>query len=246
MKKSVAVVLLSCWLLAFGTASADPASEPPSGPDPAVQKWPAWPYLASCGGLPFDPVAVFSGPTGAELGSEGPEAALRRFLRNRYFPWINARHWRRIAGDERTVEFASGRLSSQLETVMVELDGGRWKDTGYSSDCDPTSIVGNGPVVTWDLARQGKPLKKWARKVRVNLGGGPCSGGRPQNPRARAVFQPLSDKLLMTIWLRPLPAGVYTCEGISEPPLTVRLPERIRLSRLWDGATYPPTPALGR
>ena len=216
MKRLIVVALLTAGLVTAGLGgSAGSAPSSPSGPDPVVQGWPTWPYLTSCGGHPFDPVAVFSGSTEAELGSGPPEAALRRFLQNKYFPWINAHHWRRLAGDEKTVEFASGRLSSQLETVSVELKDGRWKDTGYSSDCDPTSIVGNGPVVAWDLARHEKPLPKWVRKVRVDLDGGPCSGGRPQNPRARAVFQSLGSKLLLTIWLRPLPPGGYTCEGIS-------------------------------
>jgi hypothetical protein len=222
------------------------AASPPSGPDPAVLEWPRWPYQATCGYLAFDPVSVFSGPTEAELGSSPPETALRAFLERREIPWVKPRFWRLVAEDETTAEFVHGRLVRGLEWVAFELQDGKWKFVSYSSNCHPTSIVGRGTVVTWDLAPQEKPLRKWVRRVRVNLGPGNCSGGRSQNKRARPVFQPLGNKLLMTIRLTPLPPGVYTCPGLVEPPLTVRLPRRMRLSRLLDGGTYPPRPALGR
>jgi hypothetical protein len=251
LKRSIGIVLL---VLAMGTLAAGIGSSvartgssgPPSGPDPAVVEWPAWPYETACGGQPFDPVAVFSGPTEAELGSGAPEAALREFLQKRPFPWTKPHFWRLVAASETTAEFVRGRLASQLEWVSFELKDGQWREGPYWSDCEPTSIAGNGPVVTWSLAPRKRPFPKWVRRVRVNLGPGQCSGGLRQNPRARVTFKPLGKKLLMIVWLKPLPPGNYTCPGVLEPPLMVRLPHKVRLSRLFDGATYPPTPVLER
>ena len=44
----------------------------------------------------------------------------------------------------------------------------------------------------------------------------------------------------MTILLEPLPPGVYTCQGVIEPPLIVRLPGRLGERTLFDAGTYPP------
>jgi hypothetical protein len=47
--------------------------------------------------------------------------------------------------------------------------------------------------------------------------------------------------LVLTIWIRPLPPGPYTCEARIEPPLKLKLPGgRLGKRRLWDGSTYPP------
>lgn len=44
----------------------------------------------------------------------------------------------------------------------------------------------------------------------------------------------------MTILLDPLPPGSYTCQGVIEPPMHVRLPGRLGKRRLFDSGTYPP------
>ncbi len=44
----------------------------------------------------------------------------------------------------------------------------------------------------------------------------------------------------MTILLEPLPPGAYTCQGIIDPPLAVKLSKRLGKRRLFDGGTYPP------
>lgn len=185
---------------------------------------------------------VFSGQTTAEQGTLPSEVALRQLLEAGSIPYAHRGSWCKIAESADVAEFTRGRLSGgYLEWVQLRFEGGRWKYGGNASDCDPTSVVGGGPVVTWTLD-QGRVATDVVRKIRVNLGPGPCDGGRPQNPRARPVFQRYGKRLLLTIWLKPLPPGFYTCPAISEPPKTIILPRRMRIGRLLDGGTYPPTP----
>jgi hypothetical protein len=70
-----------------------------------------------------------------------------------------------------------------------------------------------------------------------------CDGGRSLDAAARRPeFRQYGKRLVMTIWLEPLPPGVYTCQELEEPPLVVRLPGRLGDRRLFDGHTYPPRP----
>lgn len=218
----------------------------PSGPDPAVKEWPAWPYLSQCDyGSPFYAVNAFSGKAEAEKGSLPSQVALRNFLAKGDLPWLRGtRHWRLVVETADRAEFSRGSLTGELEWLTFESDEGIWKWSGYSSDCEPTSIVGGGPVVTWSVADPTVDPGTVARHIDVNLGPGPCASGKPKNPRARLVFKKWGRKLLMTIWLKPLPEGAYTCLGVVEPPLRVTLPRRMKLFRLYDGATYPPRPAV--
>jgi hypothetical protein len=246
MKRGIRIVVAG-GLVALVAAVTAWAAAPPSGPDPAVKEWPAWPYLTSCGYAQFYPVTAFSGNAEAELGSSPGEVALREALQRGEIPYVRStHHWRRIAEDETHAEFVHGRLAGHLEWARFEKSEGEWKYTGGSSDCDPTSIVGSGTVVTWSLAEPGPGPKAVVRRIKVDLGPGPCNGGRPNNPRARITFREWGRKLLMTAWLKPLPEGIYSCPGVIEPPLKVTLPRKVKLSKLWDGATYPPRPAIER
>ena len=53
-------------------------------------------------------------------------------------------------------------------------------------------------------------------------------------------FRTQGGALLMTLWLRPLPPGNYTCPELIEPPVEIRLPGRLGDRKLFDGGTYPP------
>jgi hypothetical protein len=129
--------------------------------------------------------------------------------------------------------------------VSFRLQGEEWEYRQYSGDCEPRSIVGNGPVVTWSLAGpKGLAPNAAVHRIKVSLGPGFCNDGKPQNPLARLVFRKWGRKLLMTVWLEPPSPGPHTCPGRVEPPLEVTLPRKTRLSRLFDGSTYPPTPAV--
>lgn len=243
---TVALLALALLGALAGAAGAVTAT----GPDPVVNAWPEWPYPTTCGSLPFDPVETFSGPTRAERGSRPSEVALRRFLRKDRWAreYLPRRHWRLLAENRRLAEFASGRLSSPYGPSIVSFlrRKGRWKLSGLSDGCTPTSIVDGEAAISWTLDPR-RPLPgPESHEIWIELGPGPCSSGKSQNDRARKplVWQ-AGDKLLMLMRLRPLPPGGYTCLGIVEPPLKVQLPSPLSGLRLYDGGTYPPGNVVG-
>jgi hypothetical protein len=240
-KGTVALLALALLGALVGVAGAGTTA----GPDPVVEEWPEWPYPTSCGTVPFDPVEVFSGPTRAERGSKPSEVALRRFLRKQKWvtEFVPKRNWRLLAENRKVAEFASGRLSSPYGpgTMSFRRAKGRWKWSSLSSGCTPTSIVDGEAAISWTLDPRGPLPGPESHEIWIELGPGPCSGGKSQNYRARKpIFWQMGDKMLMLMRLRPLPPGAYTCQGISEPPLKVQLPSPPGGMRLYDGGTYPP------
>lgn len=219
-------------------------------PDPVVKKWPHWPYLVTCGGVRFNPVKAFSGPTGVERGARPSEVALGKVLRQRWAHGLVPRHnWRLLVETSRFAEFASGRLASRHGpgTISFERQKGEWQLNGLSSGCRPMSVVRGETTVTWGIAKKQSHLGKNTRRIWINLGPGGCASGMSQNARAREpVVRRLGRKLIMAITLKPLPPGLYTCEGFSEPPLRVRLPGRLGNRQLFDGGTYPPGDVIKR
>lgn len=236
------VAVLLALVAACGTAQAEPAPNP----DPMLKEWPHWPYPTTCHGLAFDPVVAFGGPTGVELGSRPSEVALREFLHETQSwaqPFGPLSGWRLLAETEGQVEFASGRLSrgGGPSVMSFDYENGEWKPSTFSSGCQPTSIVGGLHAITWSLAADQKALRKGTSAIWIDLGPGPCASGRSQNARAlKPVFRSIGKNLLMVMRLRPLPPGYYTCQGILDPPMKVKLPGRLGKRRLYDGGTYPP------
>jgi hypothetical protein len=236
-------------LATAAVASAIPVN---SGPEPVLSKWSDWPYQATCWGpeAVFDPLVAFSGPADAENGTSPAEAGLRRVIKEQR-DWaepLAAPHgWRRISESESWAEFTRGRLDGTLEWLALEAkDGGRWSFSSYSSDCDPTTVLGDKAVVTWSLASKQGRLGPDSRTLWINLGAGGCASGEPQNPRAHFRFRALGRRLLMIAWLDPPRSrggGGFTCEGVYEPPRKVRLPHPLGDYKLFDGATFPPIPA---
>lgn len=237
---------MAAFLALLGAATPAQAKTT-AGPDPVVQEWPSWPYPTVCHSLAFDPVAVFSSPTGVEFGSRPSEVALKRELQEMEgwdYRLVPPNNWRLLAETSNRAEFASGRLLAPggPSVISVEKKSGVWKMSGLSSGCTPRSIVGEHEAITWTLAESQKALKRGTKTIKINLGPGPCASGRSQNARAmKPVFERMDDRLLMIMRLRPLPPGGYTCEGIVDPPLKVRLPESLGNSKLYDGGVYPPT-----
>jgi hypothetical protein len=243
---SIALVLMLWTDVTGGIALAGSGA----GPDPAVGEWPHWPYPTVCSGDPFDPVAVFAGPTGAELGSRPSEIALRRFLRKERWAaeYVPTSDWRLLTESSDRAEFASGRLSSSEGpgTMSFEFKHEQWEWSGLSSDCDPTSVVDGIQAISWRLATDQDGRRKNWKSLWINLGPGECAGGRSQNARAlKPIFEELEGKLLVIMRLRPLPPGGYTCEGRIEPPLKIRLPSRLGHRKVFDGSTYPPADVVG-
>jgi hypothetical protein len=238
---AIAALCIAVGAFAVSTASAN------WGADPAVRKWPSWPYPTTCGYRLFDPISIFSAPATAEFGSTPAERALRRFLRHPVIPWVPRHNWRLLYERGRTAEFVSSPLSSDPrnapEQLLFERRGRRWKWTG-SGPCVPASVIEGHPAVYWDLPEDHAKLTPETSEIEVNLGPGECASGRSQNKRAHPVFTEVDGKLLLTIWLTPVHGG-GTCIGISEPPLKVQLPEPLGQRELFDGGTYPPHLATG-
>ena len=240
MVVSLGVVLLLTLVLAM-PARAGFSITYPKGPDPAVSEWPQWPYRVSCGGLPFDPVAAFGGPTEAEKGSGGPELALVKYLDAVAAQTaLSKRYWRLVAATETRAEFAEGRLDQGPAWLALQLSGGEWKPAGTLGYCVPRTVSDGRVAGRWTLAED-QVLGKNTRRIRIVPGGGGCNGGRSVNAMVeRPVFSQVGKRLVMTIWLEPLPPGNYTCQALIEPPLSVKLPGRLGSRRLFDGGTYPP------
>lgn len=229
-------------MLAIGVSTAIAAREKPAaGPDPAVSEWTEWPHPVSCGGPPFDPVASFSSPTGVEREKTPQARALRRFIA--FFPdeFVRRHDWRLLAEEDGEAVFGAGRLPDEVEVISVERRKGAWKGWGYSSRCEPASIRREREAITWELAPDQPQLGVKTHSILVQLGPGECNGGKPQaNRLQKPEFREQNGALLMSLWLKPLPPGGYTCQGLIEPPVRIRLPEPLGSRQLMDGGTYPP------
>ncbi len=235
-------LIVSAFLLACSSASA-------KGADPITEAWSHWPYPTSCGiGIPFNPVTTFRGPAAAEEGTTPAEIALRSILTDPQLGWLGypPSGWRLVSEDAELAVFVSGQLSTQIDQLQflsVAQNEGVWKWNG-SGSCQLRSVLPEGEVVTWDLAREQPALDEDTRFIRINLGAGGCASGASQNDRARKpVFRQLGRKLLLTMSIEPMPPGIYTCIGVIDPPMRVRLPGRLGNRTLFDGASYPPRSA---
>jgi hypothetical protein len=237
----LATAALCLFTVGIGALPAS-ASLPP-GSDPVVGEWSHWPYRVSCGGTPFDPASVFSGPAEAESGPLPSEAALRQVVADPALPWLglSPTGWRLASESETAAVFITGQLAEGLQQVSLELANGNWKLAGNGT-CTLTSALWGLPVVGWAVATEQPPLNEDTRRLRIIIGGGPCNSGMPFHPR-KPIFRQLGKKLLMTIVIDPPAPGDHTCQGILQPPLTVKLPGRLGNRTLFDGATYPPRSA---
>lgn len=242
MKRLLGAALLLA-LVAAPMALGNAGHEKIGGPDPVTAEWTEWPHETSCdGGLRFNPVAAFSGPTNAEKGSLPSEKALRRFLAQDILTWVRKRSWRLVVEKHGIAEFASGRLLGELEWMTFRRARGRWKWEGYSSDCEAATLRHGRDAITWTLDPDQPQLGPETDTILVDLGPSECSGGKPAAPRLqKPEFREQNGALLMTLWLRPLPPGGYTCEGVIEPPVKIELPEPLGTRPLMDGGTYPPS-----
>ncbi len=142
------------------------------------------------------------------------------------------------------VVYGHGRLPG-VDQLTLEESNGAWDFAGYSSACQPTSVVDGRMAITWTLSSKQSSLRPGTRQLWIDLGPGECSGGQSQNARAmKPVFFELNERLLMVMRLKPLPPGNYTCPGLIEPPLRVKLPKRLGGRVLFDGGVYPPSQAV--
>jgi hypothetical protein len=241
--KRLAIAFLLCAMLvaALAATASGFAVTYANGPDPAVSSWPEWPYPVGCLGVTFDPVAVFGGPTEAEKGNGAPELALRRYLDEGLYPQLPTKFWRQVAASPGRVSFSSGRLEQGLFWLTAaETSPGQWSIVGNVDECGARSIRDGEAAIDWALAK-GQKLDRETRRIEVELHpSGACDGGRSHNDAAQPRFRRTGRKLVLTIWLKPLPPGNYTCKRRREGPLSLRLPGPLGDRRLWDGGSFPP------
>lgn len=235
------------WLLVFAVsaAAAVPAmalrEKPAAGPDPIVAEWPEWPHRVSCGDLHFDPIVAFNSPTGVEETNTPQVRAMKKFINIGDEELARKHDWRVLAEEGGVAEFGAGRLPDEVEWIAVERRRGRWRFVSYSSRCEPASIRRGLEAITWSFNPDQPRIGPKTRSILVDLGPSECSSGKPAAPRLqKPEFREQNGALLMSLWLRPLPRGFYTCEGIVEPPVRIKLPERLGQRPLLDGGTYPP------
>lgn len=246
-RRGIFISALLVGVLAVGAATARAGFGIfyPKGPDPAVREWPSWPAPVSCGGLSFDPVAAFGGPTEAEKGPGEPEAVLRSMLDEfASRAGVSRHYWRIMAATEDRVEFAEGRLSQGPLVIPLERTSAGWRPPSAPHYCAPRTVQEGSEGARWAIDGS-QTLSPNTRLIKVDLS--PtyegCDGGRSLNEAARRpVFRQFGKRLVMTIWLEPIEPGIYTCQKLIEPPLVVRLPGRLGDRRLFDGLTYPPRP----
>ena len=254
----IAAAALAVCIVATASAATDARPERASGTDPVTATWTEWPHQVSClGGIPFDPVAGFSGPTGAENGSSSSARALRRILASGEIPRVRQHGWRLLGETDRAAEFAAGPLfdepypgsTSELAWIRLRRGGKQWELKASISGCTPQSVRHGVPAVRWSLV-SGEHLNPDTRRVRIKLAPIECAGSRDAKPDvlAREVREQ-NGALLLTIWLRPardgiLMHGVPYCPGAQAPPLVIKLPEKLGDRELFDGGLYPPLPAV--
>lgn len=215
-------------------------------PDPAVREWRAWPFEAVCYSQ-FDPIETFARPPTAELGTGPSEAGLREVLAAPPIPGLPPGGWRLASEEVGQAVFVHGSPSHPGEPIWLSIkqEGAGWKMRG-TGNCEPQTTVHGLYAAQWSFLKVTPSLPPSTRTLRIRLFPRSCSSGMPQTTRARKpIFRQFGRRLTMTILLEPLPPGVYTCQGVLEPPLTVRLPGRLGNRRLFDGGMFPPQPVTG-
>lgn len=244
--------MLAALAAAIATSATFAVASPsPAVPDPALREWPEWPHRVACRDVPFDPIAVFSSPLGAERDSLPAERGLRRELRTT-MNWISRHNWRLGPHKPGYAEFFHGRLGAELESghelesIVLTRRRGRWRMNSYDQRCYLRTLRHGQWATSWFLADKQPPLTPETRRIHVYVGGRCAPDDDPAALAEPPEFREVAGKLLMTIWLRRDPTLSHElCQPGLGPgrPLNVDLPEPLGDRELFDGGEFPPAPA---
>lgn len=235
------IAILCAALCLLGAVSAAAAR------DPAARAWPAWPGTVACGTAApaFSPPLALSRPADAEKGSLPAEVALREWLREKRQPGPGRHGWRLLGVNDEAAEFIHGNIGAKSsEQIAFLRTGDKWQ-AAYKVDgsCEFLARRGHRVATGWRLT-PGQRLTVSSRSVKVSLEATECASGIKATSRLEAPrFRVENGALLLTLWLRPLPPGGYTCQAPFEAPVKIRLPQRLGPLKLLDGGVFPPRPA---
>jgi hypothetical protein len=209
-----------------------------SGPDPATERWPAWPHAATCLETTFDPVSTFSGPTEAENGMGAPEVALRTYLAERLHAGLPLKNWRALSVTESEARFAAGRLALGLITLEARLVDGRWAVNGSPAECRAKTSSETATAVRWRLKGPRHDPHPETRQLRIETRVEACRP--PPTSELGNQFRQVGRDLILTVWQETPGGPVPKCMRRETYTLAVPLPGNLGNRRLWDGSTYPP------
>lgn len=210
-------------------------------PDPALKRWPKWPFRVGCTDIGANPAKAFARTTPAERGSGPAEAALQGYLSTPAAAEVPKSGWRLFVQTNDRAEFLHGRLESEEGPLWLgfEKSGGPWQASG-PYHCKPRTLRDGNRATEWTLYPDLPPPKPTDANVVVAIHEQACTGGRdPIHHLDGRHVRYGKRAVVVMLWLEPL-EGPHTCPGNPVGRLTLDLPGPLGDRQLYDGATYPP------
>lgn len=216
-------------------AAAAAADEEDTVPDAGL--------MYTCGGVPFDPEAVFSQTTPAETKEGDVYDALRHHIaEGTGFGEYPDGPWYELGEVGERTEFLARYDDAPPEgaigvVMQLEQAAGGWEWAG-AGGCRPMAHQAPFGPATWALdgADPAPPDTTFTAHVtEVACASGQSSEGRVQEP----VVTYLEDVIIVTFFVEPL-EGVQDCPGNPPTPVEVQLEEPVGDRQLLDGGVWPP------
>ena len=214
-------------------ATKSPGSEATGGPPPDL----GLQYV--CGQVPFDP-DVLAQPGAAETGSDPAEVALREHLASGGEEAIAlpSTGWLAVGGSRRLVEFVAPRGIDGFAFVLAEVDGERWRVTGWGG-CRPTAVLAGVSLATWNYVPDEPEPAPTTTTFDAVVTERACTGGRPMGERLLPPNISYGETVITIIFAAHPLAGGHDCQGNPSSRVTVQLLEPLGDRVLRDGAFFP-------
>jgi len=227
-------------------ASSFDAFKPVSGTQlPIVD--PGGPGMVSCGLVgPVHLADLTAGPAGAET-LEGQRydvlrATIKRYGDDDEFAGLKDATFREFSVDAGTVEFVGDRgdPDGPFSTVSVALEGDTWRRTGMDGSCGVSGEPGPGwDPVSWSLDPAYPAPGGDALTLHLLASAARCT----PNGSLEGQFAPayaFVEPRIVRIQLFARTEGLVTsCAGLPPTPVTLDLPEPVRLRELFDANPAP-------